>query len=126
MTDNARRPGDRALGIDQPITRRDFLGSTLLASGAQLLEPFAPAHFLAAQPGQSLPGAAEDWNGYGGVGDYASSNGNTWEVLSAGHRLRGPQNSPDLSSSRDTGELYDCVIVGGGISGLAAALVFLR
>jgi len=99
MTDNARRPADLALGIDQPITRRDFLGSTLLASGAQLLEPFAPAHFLAAHPEQSLPGAAEDWNGYGGVGDYANSNGNTWEVLSAGHRLRGTPNAPDLSSS---------------------------
>jgi spermidine dehydrogenase len=126
MTDNARRPADLALGIDQPITRRDFLGSTLLASGAQLLEPFAPAHFLAAHPEQSLPGAAEDWNGYGGVGDYANSNGNTWEVLSAGHRLRGTPNAPDLSSSHDTGEVYDSVIVGGGISGLAAALVFLR
>jgi phytoene dehydrogenase-like protein len=26
----------------------------------------------------------------------------------------------------DTGEIYDCVIVGGGISGLAAALIFQR
>ena len=73
-----------------------------------------------------MPGAAEDWNGYGGVGDYANSNGNTWEVLNAGHRLRGTPNAPDLSSAHDTGEVYDSVIVGGGISGLAAALVFLR
>src|SRR5262245_50033197 len=104
MTDKASKAADRALGNDQRITRRDFLGSTLLASGAQLLEPFTPAHYFAAHPEQSLPGAAEDWNGYGGVGDYAGSNGNTWEVLSTGHRLREAPNGPQLSSPDDTGE----------------------
>lgn len=127
MTDSKRKPADSALGMDEAMTRRDFLGSTLLASGAQLIEPFSPAHFFAAHPEQSLPGAAEDWNGYGGVGDYANSNGNTWEVLSAGHRVRDSQNQPDGASTvHNTGELYDCVIVGGGISGLAAALFFVR
>src|SRR5262249_15227148 len=119
-------PGNVSLGMDRSITRRDFLGSTLLASGARLLEPLSPAEFLAEQPGHSLPGTAEDWNGYGGTGDYANSNGNTWEVLSAGHPLRGAQDPPDLVSAHDTGELYDCVIVGGGISGLTAALIFLK
>lgn len=112
--------------MDQPVTRRDFLGSTLLASGAQLLDPFSPAHFFAQHPEQSLPGAAEDWNGYGGVGEYAKSNGNTWEVLSVGHRLRDSQTSSDGKPVHDTGELYDCVVVGGGISGLSAALFFVR
>ena len=125
MTDNSRKPGDSSLGMDQSITRRDFLGSTLLASGVQLLQPFSPAHFLVAQQ-QSPPGAAEDWNGYGGVGDYSGSNGNTWEVLSAGHRLRDSQAPLDATSARDTGECYDCLIVGGGISGLSAALFFLK
>jgi len=125
MNDHPRKPGDSSLGMDQSITRRDFLGSTLLASGAQLLEPFSPAHFLVAQQ-QSPPGAAEDWNGYGGVGDYSSSNGNTWEVLSAGHRLRDSQTPLDATSAHHTGETYDCLIVGGGISGLSAALFFLK
>jgi hypothetical protein len=39
-----------------PITRRDFLGSTLLASGACLLEGLAPSQLLAAK---------DEWTGYG-------------------------------------------------------------
>src|SRR5262249_52272981 len=120
------QPGDASLGLDELITRRDFLGSTLLASGAQLLAPLSPAQFLSLAPGQTLPGAADDWTGYGGVGEYAQSNGNTWEVVSAGHRLRGPKAPIDAQKVHDSGELYDAVIVGGGISGLAAALFFLR
>ena len=33
---------ERDLGLDVPITRRDFLNSTLLASGALLLDAKAP------------------------------------------------------------------------------------
>ena len=108
------------------ISRRDFLGATLLASGAQLLNPFSPAQLLAKQPHAALPASTEDWNGYGGVGEYADSNGNTWEVLRAGHKLRDANPSAFLKDAADTGELYDCVVVGGGISGLAAAALFLR
>jgi spermidine dehydrogenase len=112
--------GDKALGMDSGITRRDFLNATLLASGSLLLNPVSPAQLLAES-------AAEDsWTGYGGVGDYANSNGNTRAVLEAGHRIRDGlfENLP--GDVIDTGETYDCVIVGGGISGLAAALIFQR
>ena len=126
MSPNTSKPGDASLGLEQHITRRDFLGATLLASGAELLAPLSPAHFLSLHPGRSLPGSAEDWNGYGGVGEYAQSNGNTWEVLSAGHRLRDSKLPLDAQTVHDSGEFYDCVIVGGGISGLSAALFFLR
>jgi spermidine dehydrogenase len=120
------KSGDAPLGMDSSITRRDFLGATLLASGAQLLHPFSPARLLAQQPNAVLPGSTEDWNGYGGVGEYANSNGNTWEVLSAGHKLRDSNAAAFFKNVTDTGESYDCVAVGGGISGLAAAALFLR
>lgn len=46
------------------MTRR-HLSSTLLASGSFLLGGAAPVDLL----------AKDDWDGYGGVGDYATSNG---------------------------------------------------
>ena len=105
--------------MDSTITRRDFLGSTLLGAGAALLYGLTPAQILAAS-------AEDDWTGYGGLGDYRLSNGNTLEVLQAGHRMRDGAFNSLLANPIDTGEIYDCVVVGGGISGIAAALFFQR
>jgi spermidine dehydrogenase len=104
---------------DSIITRRDFLGSALLGAGAVLLEGVSPAQILGA-------GAEDGWTGYGGIGDYRHSNGNTLEVLQAGHRMRDGAYNSLLANPIDTGEIYDCVVVGGGISGIAAALFFQR
>jgi len=118
MTNSRRSPsGEDVLGMNARITRRDFLGSTLLASGALLLDGLAPAELLA---------DGDEFSGYGGVGEYSRSNGNTLEVLLAGHKMRDGAYDPLPADAFDTGEMYDCVIVGGGISGLAAALFFLR
>jgi spermidine dehydrogenase len=59
------------------ITRRDFLGSALLASGSALLAGLTPRELLVQD---------DDFTGYGGVGEYSTANGNTWDVLEAGMR----------------------------------------
>ncbi len=106
---------DRTLGMNARICRRDFLNSALLASGSVLLESLTPLELLAQQPG---------WGGYTGEGDYAGANGNTEEVMLAAHAVRdGVFDSPSTAVV-DTGEVFDLVVVGGGISGLASALYF--
>jgi spermidine dehydrogenase len=117
---NSRNNGDRALGMEHTITRRDFLNASLLASGGLLLTGASPASLLADKQ------ADDDWTGYGGVGDYANSNGNTTAVLEAGHQIRDGVFQRFPANAIDTGEVCDCVVVGGGISGLAAALIFQR
>ncbi|MEW5974926.1 MAG: NAD(P)-binding protein [Acidobacteriota bacterium] len=106
---------NRNLGLNARVCRRDFLNSVLLASGSVLLNSITPLQLL---------GEQSSWDGYPGVGDYAGANGNTGEVLEAAHAVRdGVFDSPSTAAV-DTGEVFDLVVVGGGISGLAAALYF--
>lgn len=109
---------DKALGLDRNITRRDFLGSTLIASGAALAAP----SWLQA----STEAGFDPWTGYGGVGDYATANGNTAAVRDAAHLIRDGMASGLLDGARDTEEIFDVVVVGGGFSGLGAAFEFHR
>jgi len=109
--------------MDREITRRDFLNGALAGSGAVLLTATPPLQLLARAAATS---PADDWTGPAGVGDYANSNGNTLGVLEAGHQIRDGQFESLPASVIDTGETYDCVVVGGGISGLAGALIFQR
>jgi len=114
---------ERDLGLDTTITRRDFLDATLLAAGAALLRTPAPAGLQA--PSSRLTNL--DWEGFAGTGDYARSHGNTWEALSVAHELRdGKFDAPARSRATDTGETYDLIVVGGGLSGLGAAAFFQK
>lgn len=97
---------DKLLGMDQPIQRRDFVDGA--ARGA-----------TAAGMG------AEDWDGFSGVGDYRGANGNTHRVMTAGHAIRDGKYDPSMLHAARPDETYDCVVVGGGISGLAAAQTFV-
>jgi spermidine dehydrogenase len=116
LKEHKHRPYDHSLGMDAPISRRDYLNSALVASGSILLGATSPMDLL----------AQSDWDGYGGVGDYAAANGNTFEVMNDAHKIRDRAFDPLPADVIDTGEQFDCVVVGGGISGLAAALFFKR
>ena len=98
------------------IPRRDFLNGTLLASGAALVSAACPFQLM----------ADDDWNGPAGRGDYADSNGNTHQVMSDGHAIRDHVFDKTTASIQDTSEIYDLAVVGGGISGLSAALFYER
>ena len=105
----------RSLGLDRQITRRDFVGATLIGSGAILLGAPAPAF------SQALPAS---WNGYAGIGDYSRSNGNIASVVNAAHGIRDGIYEARIDSAPQIDDLYDLIIVGGGFAGLIAAYEF--
>ncbi len=105
---------DRELGMDRPITRRDFLdGVAVAVGGASLLAENASAAttFPQDRSGYDPPTLTGMRGSHDGSYDYAHTlrDGNFWK--SAGTPV-------------DTGETYDLVVVGGGISGLAAAYFY--
>lgn len=106
---------DRALGMSQKITRRDFVnGISAAAAGATLLPQLAHAQEFA-------PEQAADYYPPARTGMRGSHDGS----FEAAHSLRDSR-SVDLSSVAHTNETYDLVVVGAGMSGLAAAYFFLK
>src|SRR3569832_1323150 len=97
------------------ITRRDFIGATLIGSGAML---------LGTPPPGNAQGLTSDWNGYAGIGDYARSNNNVASVVNAAHGVRDGIYEKNIASAIPVDEPYDLVIVGGGFSGIIAAYEF--
>jgi spermidine dehydrogenase len=110
----------KILGMEERISRRDFLDGALVASGAALLAAAGPEQMLAQAP----KGEAADWTGYTGEGDYKGAAGNTEEVVHDAHAVRDGRYDKAPAGIQDTGELFDCVVVGGGFSGLSAGLFF--
>lgn len=117
-----RRTSDaERLGMNAPITRRDFVNGALAGSGAALL---AGCGGSAGGGDGPLSPSGSTWTGYGGVGDYAWSNGNTQAVVDAAHGIR-DHSYPD-TAVRPIDETVDLVIVGGGFSGMTAAYEFSK
>ena len=120
---------EKELGLHHEIDRRDFIGMMLAGACSAAL----PRYSGASAENQTIPNAldwgisAADFDGYGGAGDYAGSNGNTWQVVNAAHRIRDQVFAGDYSFPvTDTGEVYDLVVVGGGPSGLGSAYHFRK
>ena len=108
---------DRRLGLDREITRRDFLNGVAVSVAGSVLAP----ELLRAAQQEFAPERAADYYPptlAGMRGTHAGS----FEVA---HQLR-DRRQWDLTGAVNTGETYDLVIVGGGLSGLSAAYYFVR
>jgi len=93
-----------------PITRRDFLNGVAVGLGSALAANYVPASW-AESSNLYYPPALTGMRG---------SHPGSFE---AAHGLRDGK-AWDANKPKDTGESYDLVVVGGGISGLAAAYFY--
>jgi spermidine dehydrogenase len=103
---------DRDLGMRHPIRRRDFLNGVALAAGtalsSQRIAGFETEHVAETSP-DYYPPALTGMRG---------SHKGAFEIA---HQVRDGAFWQQAGSPIDTGETYDLVVVGGGISGLSAA-----
>src|SRR5688572_23433097 len=115
-----RHTGKVDLGMDTPITRRDFVNGVLVTGGAALL--WGGQNAALADAIDAYAPSGSPWTGYGGVGDYRWANGNTEAVMNAAHGIRDGVYADASGSAVE--EEVDLVIVGGGFSGMTAAYEF--
>ena len=110
---------DRKLGMDRDITRRDFLNGVSIAVGGSMLSaPLLQAH--AAEEASSETLSAQMQPGYypPSCDGMRGSHPGSFEVA---HLMRDGKRWDKPEDSTDTGEEYDLVVIGAGLSGLAAA-----
>jgi spermidine dehydrogenase len=107
---------DHDLGEDRAIPRRDFLQGMLIGAASALTGPLLVAPAAGAQAGSG----AQDLAGYypPALTGLRGSHPGSFEPV---HALR---EGASAQPGTDLGETYDLVVVGGGISGLAAAHFF--
>ena len=110
---------DRRLGMDRRITRRDFLNGVALTVGGSALPGWTSLAFALAS-GDDAPEKAPGYYPPALTGLRGSYEGSYAEA----HALRDGRFWPTAPEAVDTGEEYDLVVVGGGISGLSAAHFF--
>ena len=118
MTERGR---DRQLGMNRRITRRDFLNGAAVSIGALGCAQLSDLAFslqgtsrTAVDSAQSYPPALTGMRGLA-PGSY-----------DVAHALRDGVFWETAGSPLDTHETYDLVVVGGGISGLAAAYFYRK
>ena len=118
MADAPDKDNDKALGMDRSITRRDFLNGVAVTAGASILPPHLAAalqHDLAPEKSPYYyPPALTGLRG---------SHAGAFEVA---HSLRDGDFWQKAGKPAETGERFDLVVVGGGLSGLSAAYFFRK
>ena len=107
---------DRELGMDRRITRRDFLNGAALTIGAAAM----PVDALRSGAQAAEPQNHSGYNPPVATGMRGSHPG-SFEIA---HSLRDGTFWKTAGKPIDTGEVYDLIVVGGGISGLSAAYFF--
>jgi len=106
---------DKKLGMDRDITRRDFIHDVSLASLGLALPAGVAAHAATGSPvpaGENYPPVRTGMRG---------SHPGAFEVA---HALA--REGKSFPAPTDIDESYDLVVVGGGISGLAAAYYYRK
>jgi spermidine dehydrogenase len=111
---------DRQLGMHRQITRRDFLNGVAVGAGGLMASTWL------AGCNWDVPNAdAQDVPGYypPALTGMRGSHPGSYDIA---HAVRDGTFWKTAGRPIDTGEQYDLIVVGGGISGLAAAHFFLK
>ncbi len=107
---------DRALGMGCPITRRDFLNGVAVTVGAAMVGPDLSAAIEVDR--QKTPGYYPP-----ALTGLRGSHPGSFEIA---HSVRDGDFWDHAGKPIPTGETFDLVVVGGGISGLSAAHFFRK
>jgi len=125
MTDSSDQSGargrDRQLGMHRKITRRDFLNGMAVSAGGAMASPWIGG--LLAAPASAA--SAQDRPGYYPP-TRTGMRGSHPGAFEVAHALRDGTFWENAGKPVETGETYDLIVVGGGISGLAAAYFFRK
>jgi len=115
---------DKDLGIGREITRRDFLNGVAVGVGGTLIGGGIRTETLlaAAALDEFAPERAPDYYPPARMGMRGNHDG----TFTFAHRLRDGEGADSFGDALKTGETYDLVVVGAGISGLAAAHFFRK
>jgi spermidine dehydrogenase len=109
---------NQRLGMDRTITRRDFLNGVAIGAGV-----IASSGWLSGM-------AADEFAPEKAAGYYPPAltgmRGNHEGTYTFAHKLRDGESWESIGTPEKTGETYDLVVVGGGISGLAAAYFYRK
>src|SRR5467141_2087447 len=115
---------DKELGMGREITRRDFLNGVAIGVGGTLVAGEIGSETLlkAGVLGEFAPEEPPDYYPPAKLGMRGNHDG----TFTFSHRLRDGESPDSFGDPAATGESYDLVVVGGGISGLAAAYFYRK